>query len=192
MARWSNTAVKAAVALALVARSAGAETRVNWARGLVIADATGVADRHAPSPAVARGTSRRGAEEAAKRLLAKKIAELPLASGGKVGERAKAAVDGAIVLTAEPETDGAWRVSMAVPIEAVRQAIAGPRTLDAAGDSGPPVMIVEGMKGKPAVGALAAPTLWVSDIPAWAKDAPKVAAKGLVPSAQTLYIVVTK
>lgn len=53
-------------------------------------------------------------------------------------------------------------------------------------------MIVEGMKGKPTVGALAAPTLWVSEVPSWAKDAPKVAAKGLVPSAQTLYIVVTK
>jgi hypothetical protein len=149
-----------------------------------------VADRHAPSPAVARGTSRRGAEDAAKRLLATKIAELPVAGGGKVGDRAKAALDAAIVLAAEPETDGAWHVTVAIPIEAVRQAIAGPRTLDAAGDSGPQVVIVEGMKGKPTVGALAAPTLWVTELPAWAKDAPKVPAKGLTPAPQTLYLVV--
>lgn len=193
MARWCNSAARATLALAILARSAGADApRVDWARGLVIADATGVAERHAPSPAVARGTSRRGAEEAAKRLLAGKIAELPLASGGKVGERAKTAVETAIVLAAEPETDGAWRVTMTVPIEAVRQAIAGPRALDAAGDTGPQVVIVEGMKGKPAVGALAAPTLWVEKVPAWAKDAPKVSAKGLTPSAQTLYIVITR
>jgi hypothetical protein len=122
--------------------------------------------------------------------LAAKVAELPVAGGGKVGDRAKAALDSAIVIAADPETDGAWHVTLAVPIEAVRQAIAGPRTLDAAGDSGPQVVIVEGMKGKPAVGAIAAPTLWVKDVPAWAKDAPKQPAKGLKPSASTLYVVV--
>ena len=149
-----------------------------------------MADRHAPNPAVARGTSRRGAEEAAKRVLAAKVADLPMAGGGKVGERGKAALDAAIVLAADPETDGAWHVTVAVPIEAVRQAIAGPRTLDAGGDSGPQVVIVEGMKAKPAVGAIDAPTIWVTEPPAWAKDAPKVSAKGLKPSASTLYVVV--
>lgn len=123
-------------------------------------------------------------------MLAAKIAELPLASGGKVGDKGQAALEAAIVLSADPETDGAWHVTVAVPIEAVRQAIAGPRTLDAAGDSGPQVVIVEGMKGKPAIGAIAAPTVWVSEPPAWAKDAPRASAKGLKPSASTLYVVV--
>lgn len=123
-------------------------------------------------------------------MLAAKVADLPVAGGGKVGDRAKGALDAAIVLAADPETDGAWHVTVAIPIEAVRQAIAGPRTLDDAGDTGPQVVVVEGMKGKPAVGALAAPTLWVNALPAWAKDAPKVPAKGLKPSASTLYVVV--
>jgi hypothetical protein len=192
-----------AIVLAMVSRGAFADPpKVDWARGLVIADAVGVADRHAPNPAVARGTSRRGAEEACRKLLAAKVAELPVAGGGKVADKTKdamvkarvdAAVAAAVTLDAEPETDGAWHVTMAVPIEAVRQGLAGgPRTLDADGDKGPIAVVVEGMKGKPAVGALAAPTLWMSDLPAWAKDVPKVDAKGLSPSAQTLYIVVTK
>lgn len=190
MARCTWTTA-AAITITLAGSSAFADApRVDWSRGLVIADATGVADRHAPNPAVARGTSRRGAEDAAKRVLAAKVAELPIAGGGKVGDRAKDALDAAIVIAADPETDGGWHVTVAVPIEAVRQAIAGPRMLEDAGDSGPQVVIVEGMKGKPAVGALAAPTLWVNEAPAWAKDAPKVQAKGLKPTASTLYVVV--
>ena len=191
----------AAIVASLIATAAAEPPRVDWARGLVIADAVGVADRHAPNPAVARGTSRRGAEEAARKILAAEVAKLPLAGGGKVGDKAKAkevkarldaAIAAAITLDADPETDGAWHVTMAVPIEAVRLALDGPRTLAADGDSGPIVSIVEGMKGKPAVGALAAATLWVTELPAWAKDAPKVDAKGLTPAPQTLYVIVTK
>ncbi len=156
------------------------------------ADGIGLADRHAPNPAVARGTSRRTAEEAAKKTLADKVAQLPVASGGTVGAKAKAdaqikdrlarAVASAVTLAAEPETDGSWRVTLAVPIEAVRQAITGPRVVVAtADDEGPPVVIVDGAAGKPAVGwkvaGLDAPTLWVTAPPAWAKDAPHVTAK---------------
>lgn len=154
----------------------------------MIADGVGLADRHAPNPAVARGTSRRAAEDAARKALAGKLPELPVAAGGKVGgraddaavnERLARAVAHAIVLAADPETDGSWRVTMAVPIEAVRQALTGPRT--ATEDTGPPVIVVEGVRAKPAVGyklgALEAPTLWVDAAPAWAKDAPRVKAK---------------
>jgi hypothetical protein len=66
------------------------------------------------------------------------------------------------------------------------------RELPGDGDKGPAVLIVQGLNGKPAVGAIAAPTIWVSELPAWAKDAPKVDAKGLTPAAQTLYVVVTR
>ena len=198
-----RSSVLAAIVLLAVPGAAAADApKVDWARGLVIADAVGVANRHAPNPAVARGTSRRGAEEAARKVLAAKVAELPVAGGGTVAaktkkdEAAKSRVDAvvaaAITLDASPETDGAWRVTMAVPIEAVRQALdGGPRQL-ADADKGAIVTIVEGMKSKPAVGALAAPTIWVTEVPAWAKDAPKVDAKGLSPAAQTLYVVVTK
>ena len=145
--------------LVLLCATARADVKVDWARGLVIADVVGVADRHAPNPAVARGTSRRGAEDAAKKQLAGKLDDLPLAGGGTVGGRAKdkavklrleRAVQNAITLAADPETDGAWRVSLAVPIEAVHQAIAGARAL-AGADKGPPVVIVEVASVKPAV-----------------------------------------
>ncbi|HEX4455249.1 MAG TPA: hypothetical protein VH143_30520, partial [Kofleriaceae bacterium] len=96
-----------------------AHAGVDWATGLVTADGLGVADRHAPSPATARGTSRRVAEDAAKAELARAILALPVAGGGSVGKRAEtdpavkprldAAVAHAYAVAAEPETDGAWR-----------------------------------------------------------------------------------
>jgi hypothetical protein len=200
--------------LVLSCATARADVRIDWARGLVIADAVGVADRHAPNPAVARGTSRRGAEEAAQKQLAAKLDDLPLAGGGKVGDkltdkavkaRLDRAVEHAIAIAADPETDGAWRVSLAVPMEAVRQAIAGPRVLGG-GDRGPPVIVVENVAAKPAVGwtigGHAAPAVWVTEVPAWAKDAPRVkatAAKagaidvaGIDASAATLFVIITK
>jgi hypothetical protein len=200
--------------LVLLCASARADVRVDWARGLVIADAIGVADRHAPNPAVARGTSRRGAEEAAQKQLAAKLGELPLASGGKVSDNPKdkavkarldRAVANAITIAADPETDGAWKVSVAVPIEAVRQAISGARALGD-GDRGQPVIVVEGVTAKPAIGwtigGLAAPALWVTEVPAWAKDAPRVKASGakagaidvtgIDATAATLFVIITK
>lgn len=205
---------KPLVALAALVATAHADAKVDWARGLVIADAIGVADRHAPNPAVARGTSRRGAETNAKKQIAAKVAELPIAGGGKIGDRdsdaeIKArlarAVDAAITLSADPETDGAWHITMAVPIEAVRQALVGPRALGE-GDKGPRVVIVEGVSAKAAVGwkvsGIDAATLWVRDVPTWAKDAPRVKAKsakagaidapGIDATAATLFVIVTK
>lgn len=207
------------ILLALVT-TAHAGVKVDWGRGLVIADAVGVADRRAPNPAVARGTSRRGAEQAAKKLIADRLDDLPLAGGGKVAgkakdkdvkERLEHAVDAAITLAAEPETDGAWTVSMAVPIEAVRQALDGTRSLPETGDAGTKVVVIDGVSAKPAVGytigSLAAPTVWVTQLPAWAKDAPHVKAQrvkhgaievtgldapGMSATSATLFVIVTK
>jgi hypothetical protein len=164
---------------------------VDWAKGLVTADGQSLADRHAPSPAVARGTARRPAEDAAKAKLRTELLALPVAQGGKVDDKvAEAALASAFVVAAEPETDGSWRVTMAVPIEAVRQALAGVRALPEAGDTGPAVAIVDGMPGKPAVGALAAATIWTEAIPAFAKDAPHVHwAAGMPVNPATLYVV---
>jgi hypothetical protein len=202
-------AMRTALVLALVLAPAVARADVDWASGLVTAGGVGLADRHAPNPAVARGTSRRAAEEAAKKQLADQVAALPVAAGGKVADRAKAdtqvaarlaaAVEHALTVSAEPETDGAWRVTLAVPIEAVRIALAGPRELPAAGDHDPPVTIVDGVSGKPVIGALDAATLWVKDPPAWAKDAPHVTGRrrksrieGITAAPATLYVIVTK
>ncbi len=168
-----------------------APVRVDWARGVVVADALGVADRAAPSPAVALGTSRRAGEDRARALLAQAVRGLPLATGGRGGDRLGAAaagarvqraVDDALVIAAEPETDGSWQLTMAVPIEAVRDALTGPRALPATGDAGLAVVVVDGVgDAEPAVGwrvaGVVAPTLWVSELPAWAQGAPHVTGK---------------
>lgn len=188
--------------------------RIDWAAGRVIAGGTGLADRHAPSPAVALGTSRRGAGEAAKQRIAAKLGSLPLASGGMLADkladpsikaRIDAAVEAAITVAAEPATDGSWHVTLAVPLEAIRLALGEPRALPATGDSGPPIVVVEGVAAKPSLGwtagGIAAATLWVKDIPTWAKDAPRVPARsakaGAIDvdahgTAATLYVLVAR
>jgi hypothetical protein len=154
-----------------------------------VATVVGIADRHAPSPAVARGTAKRVAEDLAKKQIAAKLPALPLASGtladklkdAQVKARVDHAVDAAISLAAEPETDGAWKVTLAVPIEALRMAIAGSRAVDATGDADPAIVVVDGVSAKPAIGwkigNISGATLWVDKPPAWAKDAPHVRAK---------------
>src|SRR5258708_22963251 len=73
------------LALALAsAVTAHAGVAVDWGKGIVTAEGIGIADRHAPNPAVARGTSRRGAEDAARVQLAKALGALPVASPGSV------------------------------------------------------------------------------------------------------------
>src|SRR4051794_28468754 len=177
-------------ASAVADRETSDAARVDWAAGWVIAGGTGIADRHAPSPAVALGTSKRGADEAARQRIAAVLPALALAAGGKLADRLadpeiKARVDAALAaaieVTAEPETDGSWHVIRALPLEAIRLALAAPRALPPGGDTGPPVVIVEGVGAHPAigwtVGGVAAATLWVKDVPAWAKSAPRIRAR---------------
>jgi hypothetical protein len=186
----------AAAALALIAPLALAgeartDARPDWARGLVLATGVGVADRHAPSPVIARGPARHAAEAAARKQLAAALPALPLAEGGtlagRLGDpavraRVDRAVAAAITVDAEPGTDGSWKVTLGVPIEAVRQALTGPRPAPASDADGPAVVVVEGARVAPAVGyrlgKVAAPALWVKAVPAWAKDAPRVRARG--------------
>jgi hypothetical protein len=213
--------VLGAAAVASVIPSAAADrdevdaARIDWAAGRVTAGGTGIADRHAPSPAVALGTSRRGADDAARRRIAAKLRALPLVAGGTLAERlaerslkaqVDAALEAAITVAADPETDGSWHVTLAVPIEAIRVALGGARALPAAGDRGPPIVVVDGVSAKPAVGwtvgGVAAPTLWVKDVPAWASDAPRVKAtsakSGAIAiepaagTAATLYVLVAR
>jgi len=185
----------------------GVDATVDWARGYVVADGVGVADRHAPSPAVARGTSRRGAEDQARKKLAAVIPTIALAAGGTVGERGAAAIAHAVTLSAEPETDGAWKVTLGVPLEALRVAIDGPRAWTAGGDAGLPVVVVKAPKGTTAAvgwrvdGAKVA-TVFPGRLPRWIGDAPVVSATvtkqgdlKLEKSAggpATLYVIVTE
>jgi len=209
------------LALAVIATTASrARADVDWAKGLVTAEGIGVANRSAPTPAAARGPARRLAEEAARKKLAAQVGGLAVASGGTVDAKRKKdagvkqaierAVEEAFVVAADPETDGSWKVTMAVPIEALRLALAGqPRSVTAAGDAGPAVVVVMVEGAKPAigyqVGGLAAATVFVKekDLPAWASGAVRVKAKGLGKAgvidaavgdatAATLFVVVAK
>ncbi|MCW5809143.1 MAG: hypothetical protein KIT31_42710, partial [Deltaproteobacteria bacterium] len=150
---------------------------------------------------------------AARQRLTTGIGTVPLAAGGTLADKladptVKARVEGAVaaalVVDATPETDGSWTVTMGVPLEALRQALAGPRTLGAAADDGPPIVILDGVTAAPGLGItvdkLAAPTLWVKDVPAWAKSAPRVKATsatggaittpGTKATASTLFVMV--
>lgn len=184
----------AALAILAVVRPGAARAdgaKLDWARGLVIATGVGIADRHAPSPVAARGPARRAAEDAARKQLAAALPALPLAGGGTLAgrladaairARVDRAVAAAIPLDAEPSTDGSWKVTLGVPIEALRQALTGPRPAPASDADGPAVVVVEGARAAPAIGyrlgKVAAPAIWVQDVPAWAKDASRVKARG--------------
>jgi len=178
----------AAAAVVLLGSMGLARAEVDWARGLVTANGLGIADRHAPTPASAREPARRAAEEAARAKLTAALPSLPLASGGtlqtrladpNVKARIERAVASAITVDSIPQTDGSWKVVLAVPIEAVRQALAGPRAF-ATSDVDPAIVIVEGNPPAPAVGytvgGVAAAAVWVTEIPKWAKGAPRVKA----------------
>jgi hypothetical protein len=110
---------------------------VDWSRGLVTATGIGLADRHAPSPAVGRAASRRRADAAARAELASALGEVAWIAGGKPGELA--AREGwieahAVVVDATLNPDGSWRVTMGLPVEAIRAGLGGVRELSADGD----------------------------------------------------------
>jgi hypothetical protein len=205
------------IVIVLAATVSTARADVDWAKGLVTADGIGVANRAAPTPAAARGPARRMAEEAARKQLAAQLGALPLAHGGKLEAKLKdkdvkaeleLAVANAIVVSADPETDGSWRVTMGVPIESLRQGLSGGARTIGAADDAPAVVVIEGAAVKPAigykVGDVEGPVVFVKEVPAWAKDAPRVKAKGgkggaidvdvkaTKASAATLFVVITK
>ena len=204
----------AVVAVAAFAHAGPVAAGTDWASGLVTGTGLGVADRHAPSPAAARDPARRVAEDAARKRIAAQLPDLPLADGATlaskladktVAARIARAVAAAITVEAIPQTDGSWNVTLAVPIEAVRQAVGGERK-STKPDSDSPVIIVEGVTAKPAVGyaigTVAAASLWLKSVPEWAKDAPRVKATGAKAGAieldprqggpSTLFILLTK
>jgi hypothetical protein len=144
-----HRALVAAVAVAVaVAGSAGvahAEVvdelasggSVDWSRGLVTATGIGLADRHAPSPAVGRAASRRRADDDARNKLAAALGEVAWTSDGSPAELAGR--DGwiaahAVVVDATLNPDGSWRVTLGLPVEAIRLGLAGARALPADGD----------------------------------------------------------
>ena len=167
---------------------------VDWARGLVIARAVGTADRRAPSPTVARVGSLREAEDRARAALVAAARALPVAGGGTVGDALDADAAAAARLAAaagtlvEVETqwlpDGSVRLRRGLAVEAIRQALAGPRAVapawagaDRDADAAPTSIVVDatGVAVTPAVGvelavgqggaATALPAVWRAAAP---------------------------
>lgn len=151
----------------------------DWTAGQLTARGLGVADRHAPSPAAARDAAKRRAIADAAAQLVSAAAELPLAGGELVGARVTAVVLAelaaeASLSSAEPLVDGSWRVELALPLEALRQAAAGAaRPAPADGDAAavPAVLVVRAPAGfSPVIGvaigdgkrSVRGATLWVN------------------------------
>jgi hypothetical protein len=131
---------------------------IDWSAGALRAKGVGPADRHAPSPTVARVGARRAAEQQARAKLLAAARALPFAAGGTIGDaidRDEAAaarlareVELAPVVVAELGTDGSARVTIALGVEAVRQAIAGPRGV-AGGGGAATVYVIDASRVKP-------------------------------------------
>jgi hypothetical protein len=120
---------------------------VDWTAGQLMARGLGVADRHAPRPEVARDAARQRALADARRELVAAARQLPLADGRRLGEALRddalaAAAATATLVSGEPQVDGSWRVELALPLEALRQAAAGARALPAAGDVGAALLVI--------------------------------------------------
>lgn len=162
-----------AVGLALALGGAGARAEpvraseaggrvTDWSAGELRARGLGVADRRAPSPATARDAARRRALVDARRQLVAAARALPWAGGGTLGEIASeaalvAAAELAQVRSSEPLVDGSWRVELALPLEALRQAVTGARPVELEGGDAAalPVLRVRVAAGTaaPALGA---------------------------------------
>jgi hypothetical protein len=160
-----------AVARADVTTTASGAT-VDWSHGVITAHGVGPADRHAPSPAVARDAARVRAEDAARAALGTAAKQLPGVEAGALADAALArAVARATVVAMDVGTDGSVTVALALPIEAVRVAIAGPRRAEPAAGDAPPAVIVDATRLEVtprvglAIGAWTGPVLFVDAAP---------------------------
>jgi len=158
----------------------GDEVTLDWTGGALRAVGVGLADRRAPSPAVARAASRRRAEEAARAALAAALPRVPWRAGAAPAwteaERAALAAR-ALPAVAELSPDGSWRVELALPLERVRVAVDGARVVEATtDDAGAPTAIVVDARHltlTPVLGLTVraggvtwrGPTLWVTEEP---------------------------
>jgi hypothetical protein len=187
--------VAAAAALAAptaALREAGpGGTTIDWSAGRLVAEGAAAADLRAPGPDVARVSAERRAREQALATLDAAARKLPLAGGGTVGEAVKrdeaagkrlaAALARARTIDASYASDGGARVTVALPLEAVRLAVAPPAAAPAASDGAPTAILVDARKAgaKPVLGVTlvagkteaALPATWWTTPEAAAADA---------------------
>lgn len=162
---------------------------VDWTAGRLLATGAGAPDLRAPSPAIARIGAERAARKAARARLAERARELPWAGGGSLGERLAAdpgAASRIEAVLARPDdadvryfSDGAVEVTLAIPLEALRVAVAPPEP-PVGDDTAPTALVVEAdrLRPSPALGLAlvagdvryAGPTIYHRDRGAAASD----------------------
>jgi hypothetical protein len=138
------------LALALLAGRA-AHADVDWAAATVTTRGVGPADLRAPNADIARVAAERVALERGRVALGKALRSLPVAGGGKLGARAKAAealaglVDGAQPLERTLYSDGSVVVRFSLPLARVAEV-----ALDApAAGAAPAALVVRSKKAIP-------------------------------------------
>lgn len=142
--RWSGGPIHAAPAAA-PARHDAARPRVltpavtlDFVGNELVVHAVAAADRRAPTPAIARPAARLRAEATARAALRTALPLVPFRGTYTLGtlphagigpEGFAALADLAVVRVADAMPDGSWRVVLALPLETVRQAVDGTRTV---------------------------------------------------------------
>jgi hypothetical protein len=183
-----------ALALAITSpRDAVVETmtgrvEIDWSAGRIRAVGAGAADLRAPGPEVARiGAERRARQDAAARLV--EAARALRWTTGTVGEaidadpaakqRLEAAAERLADVDVRHFSDGSVEVTLALPLEAVRSALAPPPR-PASSEGAPTAIVVDARKARAApllgvslvAGAdrYAGPAIWLRDLAAAKKD----------------------
>jgi hypothetical protein len=166
------------LAAAAVVDARPGRVTIDWTAGLVEVVGAGATDLRAPSPAIGRVTAERAARADGARRLVDAVKDVPLADGRTAADAAHddpAAAARLAAVLARPRdvsiayaSDGSTEVTLAVPLEAVRDALAVPKIPRATDDS-PTALVVDAraLAARPAlgvrVGELAGPTIWTTD-----------------------------
>ncbi len=157
---WVALSAQPAAAQSPLTQTLTNQVTVDWAAGVMIAKGVGLADRRAPTPDVARAAARsRGVAQARERLSAALLL-VPWANGKGTAAQLTATqletlTGTAAIVAAQPQTDGGWQITLQLPLEAVRQAARGNRTLAVDGDvAAAPDVVLDARKLRvaPAVG----------------------------------------
>src|SRR5262245_53216704 len=152
--------------------------QIDWTAGRITAIGAGAPDLRAPGPQVARVTAERVARREAQKRLGETAAKLPLAAGGTP---AAARVEAARPLVHDLElrysSDGAVEATLALPLEAVRQALeTRPAEAPIGDDAAPTAVLVDlgkvhlapvlGLTLSAGATRFAGPTIWYRDVKA--------------------------
>jgi hypothetical protein len=152
---------------------------IDWTAGRLVAVGAAAADVRAPGPEIARVKAERDARSRAAAKLATAARALPLAGGGTIASAEKAdpaataRLDAALALARTVDvrrgSDGSSEVTLSVPLEALRSAVA-PQPTPAGSDTAPTAILVDGSALSPVLGltvaagdvTYAGPTVWGS------------------------------